>query len=81
MVLALIREFATPDGAVFTFQSDAWNGLRSDQDSDYDISKAKANQLEGTVAGMPGIRLFGLPPTRLSGVAGRVLKKFLFKLG
>jgi hypothetical protein len=79
-VLALIREFVTPDGALFTFQSDAWKGLRSDEDSDYSISAAKAEKLKGTVAGMPGISLFGLPPTRLSGPAGKVLKKFLDKI-
>jgi hypothetical protein len=79
-ILALIREFVTPNGAVFTFQSDAWNHLRGGQYSDYDISKAKAKQLEGTVAEMPGIRIFGLPPTRLSGPAGKALKKFLSRL-
>jgi hypothetical protein len=32
------------------------------------------------VAEMPEIRLFGLPPTRLSGPAGEVLKKFLSEI-
>ena len=81
-VFALIREFVTPDGAVFTFQSDAWKGLRSEKDSGYSISDAKEEKLEGTVEGIiPRIRLFGLPPTRLSGPAGKVLKKFLCKIG
>jgi hypothetical protein len=76
-VITVIRDFVTQDGAVFTFQSDAWNGLRSDQDKVYDILKAKKKQLKDTVAGMPTIRLFGLPPTRLSGPAGETLKEFL----
>jgi len=79
-VLALIREFVTPNGAVFTFQSDAWNHLRDEQFSEYDISKAKAKQLEGTVTEMPRIRIFGLPPTRLSGPTGEALKESLSKL-
>jgi hypothetical protein len=80
-VFALIKEFVTRDGAVFTFQSDAWNELRSNEDRVYSISAAKAGKLEGTVAETPEIRLFGLPPTRLSGPAGRVLKKFFDKIG
>jgi hypothetical protein len=80
-VMTVIRDFVTQDGAVFTFQSDAWNHLRSEKNSGYSISDANAGKLEGTVAGMPRIRLFGLPPTRLSGPAGRVLKKFLYKIG
>ena len=79
-VLSVIKEFVTPNGAVFTFQSDAWNGLKNDRDSVYDISDAKDGKLEGSVAEMPEIQLFGLPPTRLSGPAGEVLKKFLSEI-
>lgn len=79
-VLCLIKEFVAPNGAVFTFQSDAWNGLKRDQDAVYDIIKAKDGQLEGRVAGMQRIRLFGLPPTRLAGPTGRVLKRFLSEI-
>jgi len=80
-VMTLIREFVTRDGAVFTFQSDAWNELRSEKDSGYSISKAKAGKLKGTVAGMNDeIRLFGLPPTRLSRPAGEALKKYSSKI-
>ena len=79
-VLSVIKEFLAPNGAVFTFHSDAWSGLKRYQDSVYDISKAMAGRLEGRVAEMPEIRLFGLPPTRLSGPAGEVLNKFLSEI-
>jgi len=79
--MTVIREFVTRDGGVFTFQSDAWNELRSEKDSGYSISEAKARKLEGTVAEMPEIRLFGIPPTRLSGPAGETLRKFLDNIG
>jgi hypothetical protein len=79
-VMTVIREFVTRDGGVFTFQSDAWNELRSEKDSGYSISEAKAKRLKGTVAEIPEIRLFGIPPTRLSGPAGETLKKFLDKI-
>jgi len=80
-VLSIIKEFVAPNGAVFTFHTDAWSGLKRYQDSVYDISKAMAGRLEGRVAEMPEIRLFGLPPTRLSGPAGEALKKFLSEIG
>jgi hypothetical protein len=80
-VLAAIKKFVTPGGAVFTFQSDAWVGLRSEKDCDYSIAAARKGKLAGRVAGMQEIQLFGLPPTRLSGLAGEVLKKFLDKIG
>jgi hypothetical protein len=79
-VMTVIREFVTPDGGVFTFQSDAWNELRSEKDSCYSISDAKARKLKGTVAEMHEIRLFGIPPTRLSEPAGKTLRKFLDKI-
>lgn len=79
-VLSVIRDFVAPNGAVFTFHSDAWSGLKRYQDSVYDISKAMAGRLVGRVAEMPEIRLFGLPPTRLSGPAGEALKKFLSEI-
>lgn len=79
-VLSVIREFVTHDGAVFTFQSDAWNGIKRDQDSFYDIETAKKGRLQGEVDGLPGIRLFGLPPTRLIGSTGKVLKQFVSEI-
>lgn len=80
-VLSVIKKFVTNDGAVFTFQSDAWNGLKRAQNSVYKIKRAKSKQLAGEVDGLPGIRLFGLPPTRLSGPTGTALEHFLLKIG
>ena len=80
-VLSVIKEFVAPNGAVFTFHSDAWSSLKRFQDSVYDTYKAMAGRIEGRVAEMPEIRLFGLPPTRLSGPVGETLKKFLSEIG
>ena len=76
-VLKCIKDFVTPDGAVITFQKDAWNNLRNSQNNAYDIIKAKNAQLTGSVIGMPEIALYCVPPTRLSGPAGNVLKQYL----
>ncbi len=48
-VFECAKEFVTPDGAVVTFQKNAWNALRSDEDLPYSIDLAKAAKLKGGV--------------------------------
>jgi len=76
-VFRCIRDFITSDGAVFTFQKDAWNNLRSSRKKLYDIRKAKNAELIDKIVNMPEIPICGVPPTRLSGPAGMVLSKYL----
>jgi len=61
---ALIRDFVSPDGAVVTFQKDAYSGIKSDDSPAYVLAQAKAGGLAGTCRFAPGTSLFGLPPTR-----------------
>jgi hypothetical protein len=76
-VLKCIKDFVTPDGAVITFQKNAWNNLRNSRNNVYEILKAKNAQLTDSVVSMPEIALYGAPPTRLSGPTGNVLKQYL----
>jgi hypothetical protein len=41
------------------------------------IGPARAGKLRGTLKGMPGVPLLCVPPTRLTGVCSRVLKKLV----
>ena len=76
-IMEVIIRFLKPEGAVVTFQKDAWNGLRSVDNPEYSIDLAKTGKLRGTVNGLPYIPLFGVPPTRLVGPCRRILEQFL----
>ena len=70
-------KFLAPAGAGVAFQKDAWDALSSPHDPPYSLSMAKAGKLTGTLAGMPGVRLIGVPPTRLAGAAQNALEALL----
>lgn len=74
-VIGVAKKFLKSNGAAITFQKNAWNALRSPDDPPYSLGLAKKGKLKGTLSGMPDIRLFGLPPTRLGGLARKVLWK------
>jgi hypothetical protein len=76
-VMECSRKFLTPNGAVITFQKNAWNGLRSDEDLQYSIDLAKAGKLKGKLKDNPDIPIFGIPPTRLIGPCRDVLHQVL----
>jgi len=65
-------------GKVVTFQKNAWNGLRSNQNPDYKIEMAKDAKLVGCLRDQPKIPIFGAPPTRLAGPARNVLESVVF---
>jgi len=67
-----------PRGKVITFQKNAWNGLKSKNDPEYKIDKAKKGTLKGHLRDNPDIPLYGVPPTRLLGPAQRILKEHSF---
>lgn len=74
-VIEAATQFLLPKGKVVAFQKNAWNGLKSDGDPDYSVELARAGKLKGRLNGMPHIPLIGVPPTRLSGPCGRILKQ------
>lgn len=61
------------------FQKNAWNGVRSEKEADYNIDVARAGCLPETLKGRNGLTLFCVPPTRLAGTCRRVLMKILKK--
>ena len=61
----IIGEFVSPDGAVVTFQKDAYLAIKSAATPGYELPKAKAGHLIGNCQCDSDIRLFCLPPTRL----------------
>jgi hypothetical protein len=69
--------FLSTNGAVVTFQKNAWNGLKSESDISYSIEDTKKGKLLGSLKGMPNITLLGVPPTRLSGPCSKILRKLL----
>ena len=76
-LLKSAKEFVAPDGAIVTFQKNAWNNLRSENDPEYKIKHATAGKLKGHLIENPNIPLFCVPPTRLSGPCSKVLHRFL----
>jgi hypothetical protein len=72
-VIKLAEEFISTKGATIAFQKNAWNGLRSENDSDYSIAAARAGNLNGTLKGHNDLALLCVPPTRLAGPCRRVL--------
>lgn len=76
-ILESSKKFLNDKGVVLTFQKNAWEALRSDGDPEYTISQAKSGRLMGSLRDRPGIKLIGLPPTRLVGPCRRVMRKIL----
>ncbi|CAB1079897.1 hypothetical protein D1AOALGA4SA_7596 [Olavius algarvensis Delta 1 endosymbiont] len=76
-VLKLAKKFNNSKGAVIAFQKNAWNSLRSENDSEYSIEAARAGNLIGTLKGQKDSSLFCVPPTRLAGPCRGVLTKML----
>ena len=76
-VIECSREFLSKDGIVVSFQKNAWNTLKSDEDPPYDINLAKAGKLMGKIKNCPDIPLFGVPPTRIIGPCRDVLREVL----
>jgi hypothetical protein len=78
-VLKLAEKFINAKGAVIAFQKNAWNGLRSEKDPEYNIEGARAASLEGTLKRRNDLALLCVPPTRLAGPCCRVLTQMLKK--
>ena len=76
-VFKLAEKFINVKGAVIAFQKNAWNSLRSENDSEYSIGAARAGCLLGTLKGRNDLALFCVPPTRLAGPCRRVLTQML----
>ena len=78
-ILETSHKFLNDKGVVLTFQKNAWEALRSDEDPAYEIILAKEGRLTGKLRGRPEIALFGIPPTRLVGPCSRVMHKALLE--
>ena len=76
-VLECAKKLVNFNGAVVTFQKNAWNALCSDGDPEYSIDLARTGKLKGTLKGNEKIPLLCVPPTRLSGPCRRILNRFL----
>jgi hypothetical protein len=76
-VFKLAEKFINSKSAVIAFQKNAWNSLRSENDSEYSIGAARAGSLKGTLKGHGDLTLFCVPPTRLAGPCRRVLTQML----
>ena len=76
-VVKCASEFLSTDGVVVSFQKNAWNSLKSDEDPAYNINLAKTGTLIGRLKNCPGVSLFGVPPTRLLVPCREVLSKVL----
>ena len=50
-VFKLAEKFLNTKGAAIAFQKNAWNSLRSENDSEYSIGVARAGSLNGTLNG------------------------------
>lgn len=64
-ITRIIERFISPDGAVFTFQKDAYSAIKDSASPEYSRAKAIAGQLIGRCQFDSNIKLFGCPPTRL----------------
>jgi hypothetical protein len=79
-VLKLAEEFINAKGATIAFQKNAWNSLRSENDSEYSIGAARAGKLKGTLKGHNDLALLCVPPTRLAGPCRTALTQMLIKI-
>lgn len=80
-VFECAKRFFKRNGAVVTFQKNAWNALRSEKDPEYNRELAKQNKLIGALKEMPYITMYGVPPTMRSRPCQRVLSRFLTEQG
>jgi len=80
-ILEVAKRFLTNDGIAVIFQRNAWEGLRSQNDPNYSIGKAREGKLRGSLKGFAKIPLLGMPPTRLIGPARDVLRRVLSEQG
>jgi hypothetical protein len=80
-IFRLAKRFLSNGGLAVTFQKNAWEGLRSVNDPEYSIERAREAKLRGSFQSLPGIPLFGIPPTRLIGPARDVLRQLLSEHG
>jgi len=71
-VLNTIDNFVTNNGAVIAFQKNAWENMKTANDSDYSREIVNRVGLTGKVDNRD-ITLICVPPTRLSGPCSRVL--------
>jgi len=60
----LIRRFIKEDGAVITFQKDAWNGIKAKNDRCYSRVEILKGYLKGECECCEGVRLYCAPATR-----------------
>lgn len=74
------QQFLSHRGPVIVFQKDAWDFLRSDRNPGYNLEAAKSGGLFGEFRELAEIPIYGIPPTRLSGPAAKVLAGFASKL-
>ena len=74
-IIKCARKFVQNDGAVIIFQKNAWENLRSENDPVYTIDRARNGNLIGHLKENVGIRLNGVPPTRLVGPCSKALKQ------
>ena len=72
-VFKLAEKFINSKGAVIAFQKNAWNSLRSENDSEYSIGEAREARLKGSLKGHKDLALLCVPPTRLAGPCRRTL--------
>ena len=79
-IISCARKFVQNNGAVITFQKNAWENLRSENDPKYTIGIARKGKLIGHVKENAEIRLYGVPPTRLVGPCCEALKKVRRKI-
>ena len=79
-ILKLAKKFVNSKGAAIAFQKNAWKNLHSEKDPAYHIEDARKGKLRGKLKKAPHILFFGVPPTRLSGPCGKVLKQIASKL-
>jgi hypothetical protein len=78
-VLKLAEKFINSQGAIIAFQKNAWNSLRSEKNSEYNIGAARKGRLIGTLKGFNNLKLFCVPPTRLAGPCRRALMQMMEK--
>jgi hypothetical protein len=76
-VFKLAAKFINSKGTVIAFQKNAWNSLRSENDSEYSIDAAREARLKGSLKGHNDLALLCVPPTRLSGPCRRVLSRIM----
>ena len=78
-IVRCARRFLEPGGAAVAFQRNAWEGLRAEGDPAYSLDLARRGELKGSVADMPHVPLYGVPPTRLIAPCRKALRRHLLE--